>query len=220
MLLHRILSALVLAPLIIAAVLYGSWPFYGLMAAVFVIGIHEWSRLSVRAGVVNWALMLAGVPYIALACLAAVWLRSFETGGVYLLFYVLFAVWACDIGAYAFGRAIGGVKLAPSISPNKTWAGMIGGALSAAIVLVAYDVWLDGRVFIANYQWYVHAALGVLLAFVGQGGDLLESAMKRRAGVKDSGHLIPGHGGILDRVDALLTTLPLFAVIVMVMGHA
>lgn len=220
MLLHRILSALVLAPVTIAAILYGSWPFYALMALVFVVGIHEWSRLSVRKGTVNWGLMLGGVPYIGIACLSAVWLRSFEMGGVYLLFYVLFAIWACDIGAYAFGRAIGGIKLAPSISPNKTWSGMIGGALSAAIVLVAYDTWLDGRVFLADYPWYVHALLGVVLAFVGQGGDLLESGMKRAAGVKDSGHVIPGHGGVLDRVDALLTTLPLFALIIMVMAHA
>lgn len=220
MLLHRILSALVLAPLTVAAIFYGSWLFYALMAFVFVIGIHEWSRLSVRDGAVRWGLMLGGVPYIGIACLCAVWLRSFEPGGVYLLFYVLFAIWACDIGAYAFGRAIGGPKMAPSISPNKTWAGMIGGALSAAIVLMAYDTWLDGRVFVAQYAWYVHALLGVVLAFVGQGGDLLESAMKRRAGLKDSGNIIPGHGGVLDRVDALLTTLPLFAIIVMVMSYA
>lgn len=213
-----------MAPVALWAIWYGSWAFYALMGAVFVLGVIEWSRLSVRGGAdgrVLWPLMVAGVPYIGIGCLSAVALRSYEPGGFYLLLYVLFAVWACDIGAYAFGRTIGGPKLAPSISPGKTWAGMIGGAFSAAVILVAYAAWLKGAVFIADYGWYFHVIMGVLLAFVGQGGDLFESALKRRAGVKDSGNIIPGHGGVLDRVDALLSALPVFLFIVWVLGgHA
>lgn len=222
-LMKRILSAIVLAPIVIAAVWFGSWAFYALIAAVFVIGIHEWSRISMKDGRVSWGILAAGIPYVTLACLAAIWLRNYQEGGFYVLLYVFFAIWACDTGAYAFGKVIGGPKMAPGISPNKTWSGLLGGALSAAIVVIAYDVWLENlpdRQVVEELSWPLHAVIGVVLACIGQVGDLIESALKRRAGVKDSGHIIPGHGGLLDRIDALLLALPVFAVILFAMEYA
>ena len=111
----------------------------------------------------------------------------------------LFAVvWATDIGAYAAGRTIGGPKLAPAISPNKTWSGLAGGvALAAAVGAIA--AWIQGAVDVV-----LLAAVSGVLAVVAQGGDLLESRLKRRVGAKDSSNLIPGHGGFLDRFDGIL----------------
>ena len=118
-----------------------------------------------------------------------------------LVFWLLAVVWATDIGAYFAGRGIGGAKLAPAISPNKTWAGLIGGALAAALVgIIAARLLGSGAIPLA--------VGGMALAVVAQGGDLLESWCKRRFGVKDSSHVIPGHGGILDRVDGLLAVFP------------
>jgi len=219
----RIISAAVLGPLVIAAVWFGSWAFYALIAAIFCIGVQEWSRLSMQDKRVHWGILAAGIPYIAIACLAAIWIRNFHDGGFFVLMYVFLAIWACDIGAYAFGKVIGGPKMAPHLSPNKTWAGMAGGALSSVIVVIAYDVYLgnlQGEQMIEELNWPLHAMLGLILACVGQVGDLLESALKRRAGVKDSGNIIPGHGGLLDRIDALLLALPVYAAILFIMEKA
>jgi len=219
----RILSALVLGPVAIAAIWYGGYAFYALIAAVFIIGIHEWSRLSMFEGRVHWGILALGIPYIAIACMTAIWIRAGHEFGFYLLLYVFVAIWSCDIGAYAFGKVVGGPKMAPHLSPNKTWAGMVGGALSAVIMVTAYDVWLEslpGNQIIEELDWPLHAMIGLILSCVGQVGDLVESALKRRAGVKDSGNIIPGHGGLLDRIDALLLALPVFAAVMLVMEYA
>ena len=128
-----------------------------------------------------------------------------------MVFWLLAVVWATDIGAYFAGRGIGGPKLAPSISPNKTWAGLIGGALSAGLVgtLAAGLTDSDATLLVVG---------GMILAVVAQGGDLLESWCKRHFGVKDSSHIIPGHGGILDRVDGLLAVLPVVFLYYWVVG--
>jgi phosphatidate cytidylyltransferase len=105
-------------------------------------------------------------------------------------------VWATDIFAYFAGRGIGGAKLAPSISPNKTWAGLAGGMLGAGITGLAVSYY-----FQLSILW---AAASVFLAIASQGGDLFESWLKRRTGVKDSGALLPGHGGVLDRLDGVV----------------
>lgn len=141
----------------------------------------------------------AGIVYIGLPCIALVWLRQVEPGGRSLILWLLFTVWATDIGAYFAGRSIGGPKLAPRISPNKTWAGLFGGAVSAAVVGALMAAVDDGAPPPAAL-----AMAGVVLAVVAQGGDLGESWVKRRFGVKDASHLIPGHGGLFDRVDGLL----------------
>jgi len=133
------------------------------------------------------------------------------------------SIWASDSGAYFAGRAIGGPKMAPSISPNKTWAGLIGGLVSSTIVLVVYALWFGPWVSQFGIDLTIPhgatvaqlAALGAFLTISGQAGDLLESYYKRKAGVKDSGTLIPGHGGLLDRIDGLLIAAIAAALIAM-----
>lgn len=134
--------------------------------------------------------------------------------GLVFLFSVLAIVWAADIAAYFAGRAFGKRKLAPAISPGKTWAGAVGGGI-ASVVIAAVAVHvprLDGSFFhVLDSRWPTVAMLAAVLALVVVSvvGDLFESALKRQHGVKDSGHLLPGHGGVFDRLDALLPVVPI-----------
>ena len=151
---------------------------------------------------------MLGVLWLGLPCISAVWLRDLPGVGLEAVLWVLVLVWASDSGAYAAGRGIGGPKLAPRISPNKTWAGLAGGVAGAAIVgaVAAKTTGLGGMPELV--------LISAVLAAFSQVGDLAESALKRHFSVKDSGALIPGHGGILDRLDALLFVLPAAAVLV------
>ena len=126
-----------------------------------------------------------------------------ETGRIWILLLVL-GILASDTFAYAFGRLFGKRKLAPRISPGKTWAGAFGGVLGTVCAVAAFKL-----IALPELAWWEVAALGVPLSIAGQLGDLAESLLKRGFGVKDSGRLIPGHGGVLDRVDALLFAAPL-----------
>ncbi|MGD9743801.1 MAG: phosphatidate cytidylyltransferase [Dongiaceae bacterium] len=154
---------------------------------------------------------LAGLAYVGLPAIALVWLRN--EGGFVLCLWLLVLVWAVDSVAYFVGRAVGGPKLAPSISPKKTWAGLAGGCVAAALVGLAagFSLGIDGRAMMG---------LGILLALIEQGGDLLESAVKRRFKVKDSSSLIPGHGGVLDRVDGLVAVALAVAAIMVLADRA
>ncbi len=152
----------------------------------------------------NWA--AAGALYISLPVAALLWLRNVE--GPEALFWLFFVVWATDIGAYAFGILIGGPKLAPSISPKKTWAGLLGGMLSAGVT-----GWWAAGYFGAQEKALLAGAGGAFLAVLAQAGDLFESFVKRHFGVKDASHLIPGHGGLMDRVDGLLAAAPAVALV-------
>lgn len=142
----------------------------------------------------------AGILYIVIPSLSLLWLRDDPaTGlGIETLAWILALVIATDTGAYAAGRSIGGPKLAPRISPSKTWAGLVGGMVAAALVGLVAALWLESASI-----WKLMILSGGL-AVIEQAGDLFESAFKRRFGVKDSSHIIPGHGGVLDRVDGLL----------------
>ncbi len=139
-----------------------------------------------------------GIFYSGLTVIALAEIRDDGLRGFVLMLFVFATVWATDISAYFVGRAIGGPKLAPRISPGKTWSGAIGGAIAAVIVGTAI-VW---RYFLADGLWI--PALALMLSICSQIGDLFESFVKRRFGVKDSSHLIPGHGGVMDRVDGLI----------------
>jgi phosphatidate cytidylyltransferase len=134
-----------------------------------------------------------GYLYIAIPSLALLLLNGISWQAV---FWAMIVTWSTDIFAYFAGRSIGGPKLAPKISPNKTWAGLIGG-MAGAGVLGALAAWLLG---LPTVFWFSGAPMGLLA----QLGDLYESSMKRKAGVKDSGSILPGHGGVLDRLDGLL----------------
>jgi len=145
----------------------------------------------------------AGVLYTVLPAVALVFLREQPGQGFLLALWTLAIVWATDIGAYFAGRSIGGPRLAPRLSPNKTWAGLIGGMAAAALVgaLIASTGGLPLFCSIA----------GAPLAVAAQAGDLFESWLKRRSGVKDSGAILPGHGGVLDRLDGVVPVAVLVA---------
>jgi len=143
-----------------------------------------------------------GVPYAGIGGIALIWLRQLPAGLDNTIFLVL-VVWGTDIGAYLAGRLIGGKKLAPKISPGKTWSGSVGGLLAAAVIGLV----LAGGASVAAF------AAGALLSLCAQAGDLLESAIKRRLGVKDSGRTIPGHGGLFDRLDGFLAAAPVAALL-------
>ena len=197
----RILSAVVLGPLVLAAIWFG-FPWIDLVAAVAApLLISEWIALT-RGRLL---LRLLSIAYTLAAIVALLWLRHQPGDGRETIIWIVACIWATDIGAYIVGRAAGGAKLAPRISPGKTWSGLVGGMAWAAVAssVVGYAFGLG--------HTFTLAAVGAGLAVVGQAGDLLESAAKRRAGVKDSGTLIPGHGGLLDRVDGLLAALVVVA---------
>lgn len=141
----------------------------------------------------------AGIAYAAVPAAALAYLRGDDTAGLWALLFLFAVVWATDIAAYFAGRRFGGPKLAPAISPSKTWSGAIGGAVAGAVCggIVA----LIGPSSL-NLGWMALVAIAV--SAVSQFGDLFESAYKRRHGAKDSGHIIPGHGGVMDRVDGLV----------------
>ncbi|MBJ6121182.1 phosphatidate cytidylyltransferase [Sphingomonas mollis] len=146
-----------------------------------------------------------GAAYVGLPVFALLLIRQ-QPDGLVLTLWALALVWATDIGAFFTGRSLGGPKLAPRISPAKTWSGLIGGVVLATIFAFALHVGsgLPFRLVIAT----------PFLAVLAQGGDLYESALKRRAGMKDSGNVLPGHGGVLDRLDGIVPVAPVAALLV------
>jgi phosphatidate cytidylyltransferase len=174
--------------------------------ACVVLGMGLAGLLARRRAASLWAgigVALIGVPVVAL-----VWLRSIPDLGLDLLLWLLIVVWTTDTLAYVVGQRVGGPRLAPVISPGKTWSGLGGGVIGASLASVI-TAWALG-----SERLVQAAGLGAVFAILAQLGDLAESALKRRAGVKDSGSLIPGHGGVLDRVDGLLLTAPALALLV------
>lgn len=243
-LLPRVLSALVLAPIVIGLIWYGDWPFalliagaalilasewrglvfgehggrveQGLMSAAALVGIgavqfgFELIGITLAAGFMMLAMtytawkktpftrIVLGFPYIVLPAMVLVWLRADAEWGAAAIVWLFVTIWATDSFAYFAGKTFGGPKLAPVLSPNKTWAGLIGGSVGAALFGAACALYL-GSVPVG-----LLAALSAGLAVISQAGDITQSSLKRQAGVKDSGNIIPGHGGLLDRVDGLL----------------
>lgn len=152
--------------------------------------------------------LAGGILYVGLPALSLVLLRSVPDG-LFISLWAMGLVWACDTAAFFVGRSVGGPKFAPTISPNKTWSGFLGGLVAAAVlgaVMTGYGLspWL--------------AVATPVLAAVSALGDLYESWLKRRAGVKDSGTLLPGHGGMLDRLDGVVPVAPLAALLVLAVG--
>jgi phosphatidate cytidylyltransferase len=170
-------------------------------AAVLIIMVATWlafrfhQRLEYQSDP-WWS--AAGVYYAGLPAIALIAIRQDPDYGFHAILYLFLVVWSADTGAFFTGRLIGGPKLAPKISPNKTWSGFIGGAVFACIAGVLFAAWF-GHTSIPTV-----AALSIVLALISQGGDLGESFLKRFFGVKDTSGLIPGHGGVLDRLDGLV----------------
>lgn len=246
----RILSALVMAPVAIAAVWIGSWVFALFWLGAALLVLWEWihlvagprhtlmfsasaSALAVAALVefrerpITAMLLIvlgaiaslifaqrrhrlwvtAGIGYAGAMLLAPMFLRADPDYGLFALLLLFGVVWTTDIMAYFTGRALGGPKLCPAISPKKTWSGAVGGAMCATVVALLLPRILGAVASneVAAAIKLVHpgvlALLGVMLSVLAQLGDLLESWIKRRFGAKDASHLIPGHGGVMDRLD-------------------
>jgi phosphatidate cytidylyltransferase len=174
---------------------------------VLVIGLVAAASISqARRG---W--IVAGFVYAAAAQAASVVVRLDSGNGFVALVFVLLIVWVTDIGGYFAGRGIGGPKLWPRVSPKKTWAGAVGGFVASLVIaagFVVFDLGKAGSLL----------PLGAILSIVSQLGDLFESAVKRRFGVKDSSHIIPGHGGLLDRLDGFVAAIVLAAILGFVRG--
>jgi phosphatidate cytidylyltransferase len=161
--------------------------------------------LGLSSGTLGWS--IAGLAYAALPASALVWLRSDQAFGAIAMLYLFAVAWTTDTASYAAGSFIGGPKLARRISPRKTWSGFIIGALVPGFIGYAFGLALGGAAPIKL------AAVSVVLALACQAGDLFESAVKRRFGAKDMSQLIPGHGGLLDRIDGLLAAAVLASLI-------
>lgn len=155
-----------------------------------------------------------GVLYLGLGVAALLWLRDDGAVGRAHVLFILILVWGSDIGAYMVGRTVGGARLAPRISPGKTWSGAVGGLLVAVTAATVASYVMQPP---SSLVMVMLAAAG--LGIVAQAGDLFESLAKRHFGVKDSGHIIPGHGGLLDRLDALLAAAPVAAAFALVSGR-
>ncbi|HVH81996.1 MAG TPA: phosphatidate cytidylyltransferase [Stellaceae bacterium] len=193
---------------VIAACLFGVAPgvLLALVGALVVwqVGLHR------EANAPLW--LAAGALWVALPCIILLWLVQSGSASRGTLFWLFAIVWATDIGAYAVGRQLGGPLLAPRWSPRKTWAGLIGGVVCAAIA-----GWAMAGVLGATAMLPV-VLVSAGLAIVEQFGDLAESVAKRRFGVKDASGLIPGHGGLLDRLDGLLAVIPAVALLTLLSG--
>lgn len=204
----RAVSAAVMAVPALAAVYYGPPWFTALVLAAAIAMGWEWSRMC--GGNPKW--LIAGILYISIPSGILIWLRGDVASGMITIFWLFAVVWTADIAAYISGRSIGGPKLAPRISPKKTWAGFIGGITIATLVAGSFAVYWDGSPLLLGI-W------GAVVAIASQAGDLLESAIKRHFGVKDSSTLIPGHGGVLDRVDALVAGAVAIAILKYTLGR-
>lgn len=200
------LSGIVVALAVLACGLAAAIARPGLGLALAFVGAASVLAFAAYRGRDHKRWLAVGPVYIGLPVVCLIWLRGTEGAGLAAILWLMASVWATDTGAYFAGRAIGGPKLAPRFSPNKTWAGLFGAmASSAAVGWGAASLAPDGPGEAAL------ALAGAVLAVVAQAGDLLESGIKRRFGAKDSSALIPGHGGLFDRVDGLLTAASAFA---------
>ena len=210
---NEVLLRTITGVLMVFVALTAEW-FGGTVFAVFVAAAatliyYEWSRMTQGWGL-GWR--LSGFVYALVPALALLWVREragqpLADQGFALVLWAFIVTWSADIGAFFTGRAFGGPKLAPSISPNKTISGLVGGVIAATLLA---GLWAR-----ANDLSMVWLILAPLFALAAAAGDLFESWMKRKAGVKDSGNLLPGHGGILDRLDGLIPVAALTAVAVL-----
>ncbi len=182
---------------------------------VVILGVFfaQLSRKSVTTAIPNIAVTIAGILYIPWLLSHGVFLRSLSIGeqnlGIFVIFFCLATTFLADTGGYFAGRQFGKHKIIPSVSPKKSWEGLAGSVLFAALggfgATIACETWFHPT----HINWKIAATIGVINAILGLCGDLVESVLKRDADVKDSGTILPGHGGFLDRIDAVLFTIPI-----------
>ncbi len=214
-LIKRILSAIVLAPLAIFVVYLGNIYFQACIIFICVLMSIEWTKI-VRSRqdlpTLNKLLWNCfGFIYVVTPCTCLIYLRELPDGFT-IVTWLLLCVWATDSGAYFAGTTLKGPKIFPQISPKKTWSGLMGGAICAGIVGYLYQ--LNNHFNEINFF-----QMSFAIAVVSQVGDFLESAVKRYFSLKDSGNIIPGHGGILDRVDGLVTSSVFVTIIEIVVSR-
>jgi len=203
----RVISSLVLAPIAVLVAWVGGVPFVVFWTVAASIVLWEWSALAKNSSLVGKSFgwfsgwMIAGLVYAGVLLLAPIVLRRDPALGFVAIMFLFAIVWVTDIVAYFVGRALGGPKLWPAVSPKKTWSGAVGGTLGGVAV----------GLLVVKLAGLVVAPMLVIVALVlsiaAQAGDLLESAIKRHFGAKDASQLIPGHGGLMDRLDGFLTAV-------------
>ena len=196
----RTLTGVVLIAIALVAAVVGGNLFAYFAAAVATAMFFEWTRITKGWGA-GWYIL--GIIYAILPAISLLWIRERDAYGLELLVWTFLVTWSTDIGAYFAGRRFGKRKLAPSISPGKTVEGLYGGIAAATLI--------GGAWALATGLGFPLLALAPVMALAAQAGDLFESGMKRRAGVKDSGTWLPGHGGVLDRLDGLVPVAVLTA---------
>ena len=275
MLKQRIITALILAPIMIGGIFFLPVPeFMIFIAAIAALGAWEWANLSgysnqvARVGYaavvslvifglhyydleqdpdllygafVWWVIafvlvrthprfkaywgsgfvrLLLGLVIIVPMWIGFVQLKSYPELNTYLILYVMAIVWGADVGAYFAGRAFGKNKLAPKVSPGKTWEGVYGGLLATSVIAVIGGLWLQEKTFqtFSAEQWVTLFVVTIIVTAVSVVGDLVESMVKRHRGIKDSSNLLPGHGGVMDRIDSMTAALPVFALALSLVG--
>lgn len=204
----RLISSLILLPAVFFIVYKGGLLFSLAVIFLSVIMSYEWLSIVYRNNFLKnvfkdkWS--VPGIIYIMLFASSVMYLRNLEQGIAHIVIVILLVI-SSDIGAYFAGNIFGGAKILPSVSPNKTWSGFFGGVTSSAITGLLLSLCFSNSSVIS----FIFS--GVLASFAGHIGDFFESWFKRKFKVKDSSNIIPGHGGVLDRVDALTTVATLFA---------
>lgn len=218
-LLLRVVSALVLIPLVILLTIKGGTLFLAMIFVITILMSYEWYNLinlssqqvisldklfTQNLNINKW--LFIGVIYITLPSISFILLRNY-IDGLSLIIWLFLIVWSTDIAAYFIGSLFGGPKLMSRISPKKTISGAIGGIIAAIVISLIY-----AKISVLSYNLLIVVTIAAIISIMAQIGDLFESWVKRKVGAKDSGNIIPGHGGILDRVDALMFASPLMLI--------
>lgn len=213
---ERLMSGIILAPVVVLLLWAGGPLFFLFMLLSLGAALYEWGRMS-AAGDRFLADIITGLFYLPVSFLSFYALREWFESGFFLSVVLILTVWASDTGAYFTGISLKGPKMAPAISPNKTWSGL-GGAMFfsgiAIFICMLFAKFLPVSISLTMFDMFFGFLAGLFLGLIGQAGDLYISSFKRRVGMKDTGDLIPGHGGLLDRIDALLLVSPVFCLII------
>lgn len=210
---QRVMSACFIVPAFILAIYWGGVIFFALMALMLAVSFDEWAKMGENSPTRARDATI-GSAYLAVGLGTFFLLRVLPDHAAFVTLTLMFIIWASDTGAFFSGKLIGGKKLCPSISPGKTWAGFIGGVSFGGLVAVAafYVFGILGGPITAFI-------VGIITAIAGQIGDLVISKYKRYVGVKDTGKIIPGHGGILDRIDSLLLAAPIYLLCIIFLNN-
>ncbi len=200
---QRIISSIVLIPVALYAIFFSKSTFMFLAIAIAIAMTMEWLDITQSAqDQKKWRLI--GLLYILIPIYSVIKIRLYD---VDILFWMFAVIWSTDIFAFFAGRTLGGPKLAPTISPNKTWSGLAGGVVASIMIGLMSSFMFRGGVVFFMF-------MSAFLALIEQASDLFESKVKRIFGVKDSGNIIPGHGGVLDRLDGMMFVAPVVLLLI------